>query len=148
MERHLRHLCTSSFTCTVRVLYISYTGGIQREARIGPCNYWQTLVRSGLCSTPSRPLGACRRLWGSALHVYSKFFFFLFLSQSCLLLTAHLFAGTWYRIYGTWKVRKLGYLTEVWYTFICYYLFIYYRSEMKPNDTCNVQNVHGPIFHI
>ncbi len=41
----------------------------------------------GLYSTllPSRPLGAWRRLWGSALQVYSKSCF-SFLSQSCLLL--------------------------------------------------------------
>ncbi len=43
-------------------------------------------VWSGLCSTPSCPLGACRRLWGSALRVYSKscYIFFLVPHHTCL----------------------------------------------------------------
>jgi hypothetical protein len=37
-------------------------------------------IWSGLCSTPSCPLGACRRLWGSALQVCSEscFLFYFF----------------------------------------------------------------------
>jgi hypothetical protein len=44
------------------------------------------LVWSGLCSTPSCLLGACRRLWGSALRVYSKscYIFFLVPHHACL----------------------------------------------------------------
>ncbi len=41
---------------------------------------FQFQIWSSLCSTPSCPLGACRRLWGSALQVCSEScFLFLFL---------------------------------------------------------------------
>ncbi len=50
------------------------------------------MVWSGLCSNPSCPLGACRRLWGSTLQVCAAPLNHVsfFSSQSCLLLATKL----------------------------------------------------------
>jgi hypothetical protein len=81
------------FACTlaVKVPVLAYRYCVGITSNFGICTVgisvpYLTSVWSGLCSTPSCPLGACRRLWGSALQVCSEscFLIFLLLNHACI----------------------------------------------------------------